>query len=123
MTERLAGIQVHEEAGSGQSITESPTAVTAFVGRCLRGPVHRPVTLGSFADYQRIFGGLWQPSMLSYAIEQFFENGGRSAIVVKAARLERKKSPSSMKLSFAPSPTASAAAPRKFSRNMCAACI
>ncbi len=83
MTERLAGIQVHEEAGSGQSITESPTAVTAFVGRCLRGPVHRPVTLGSFADYQRIFGGLWQPSTLSYAVEQYFENGGRTAIVVR----------------------------------------
>jgi hypothetical protein len=85
VAERLAGIQVHEEAGSGQSITESPTAVTAFVGRCLRGPVHRPVTLGSFADYQRIFGGLWQPSTLSYAVEQYFENGGRTAIVVRVA--------------------------------------
>ena len=39
MTERLAGIQVQEEAGSAQSIAESPTAITAFVGRCLRGPV------------------------------------------------------------------------------------
>jgi len=51
--------------------------VTAFVGRALRGPVNRPVALGNFADYQQVFGGLWQPSMLSYAVEQFFENGGR----------------------------------------------
>ena len=85
MAERLAGIQVHEEAGSGQSIAEAPTAITAFVGRCLRGPVNRAITLSGFADYQRIFGGLWQPSTLSYAVEQYFENGGRTAIVVRVA--------------------------------------
>lgn len=85
MVERFAGIQVLEEAGSGQSITQAPTAITAFVGRCLRGPVNRAVQLSSFADYQRIFGGLWQPSTLSYTVEQYFENGGRTAIVVRVA--------------------------------------
>ena len=39
--------------------------------------------LRSFADYQQVFGGLWQPSPLSYAVEQFFENGGREAYVVR----------------------------------------
>ena len=85
MTERLAGIQVQEEAGSGQSIAEAPTAVTAFVGRCLRGPVDRAVAISGFNEFQRIFGGLWQPSTLSYAVEQYFENGGRTAIVVRVA--------------------------------------
>jgi len=85
VTERLAGIQVQEEAGSGQSIAEAPTAVTAFVGRCLRGPVNRPVAISGFNEFQRIFGGLWQPSTLSYAVEQYFENGGRTAIVVRVA--------------------------------------
>jgi phage tail sheath protein FI len=83
VTERLAGIQVQEEAGSGESIAEAPTAVTAFVGRCLRGPVNRPVTISGFNEYQRIFGGLWQPSTLSYAVEQYFENGGRIAVIVR----------------------------------------
>ncbi|MGH8197147.1 MAG: hypothetical protein ACRETI_03160 [Steroidobacteraceae bacterium] len=83
MVERLAGIQVQEEAGSGQSIAESPTAITAIVGRCLRGPVNRPVRISGFNEFQRIFGGLWQPSTLSYAVEQFFENGGRMALVVR----------------------------------------
>ena len=83
MTERLAGIQVQEEAGSGQAIAEATTAVTAFVGRCLRGPVNRPVTLSGFNEFQRVFGGLWQPSTLSYAVEQYFENGGRTAVVVR----------------------------------------
>lgn len=84
MAERLTtGIQVAEQAGPEQHIARSPTAVTAFVGRTLRGPVNRPVTISSFLDYQSTFGGLWQPSMLSYAVEHFFDNGGRQAIIVR----------------------------------------
>jgi phage tail sheath protein FI len=66
-----------------EAITRLPSAVTAFVGRTLKGPVHEPVTVAGFNDFQRIFGGLWQPATLSYAIEQFFENGGRRAVVVR----------------------------------------
>jgi hypothetical protein len=84
VAERLTtGIQVAEQSGSEQAIARAPTAVTAFVGRTLRGPINRPVAISSFADYQAIFGGLWQPSTLSYSIEQFFENGGRQALVVR----------------------------------------
>jgi len=78
-------MDVREEAGAGQSIARAPTALTAFVGRTLRGPVNRPVRLHSFADFERVFGGLWQPSTLSYAVEQFFESGGATAIVVRVA--------------------------------------
>lgn len=63
--------------------TSHTETVTAFVGRALRGPVNVPVRLTSFADYQRVFGGLWQPSTLSYAVEQYFEHGGRCAVVVR----------------------------------------
>jgi uncharacterized protein len=83
VAERLTGIQVNEEAGSSHSISETPTAITAFVGRCLRGPVNRAARIASFAEFQRLFGGLWQPSTLSYAVEQYFENGGRIAIIVR----------------------------------------
>jgi hypothetical protein len=65
------------------AIPAATTAVTAFIGRALKGPVNQPVAIGSFDDYQRVFGGLWQPSTLSYAIEQYFENGGSEAIVVR----------------------------------------
>ena len=71
-------------AGPGRAIERVPAGVTAFVGRTLKGPVAKPVRLRSFADYQQIFGGLWQPSPLSYAIDQYFENGGREAVVVRA---------------------------------------
>ncbi len=64
-------------------IERAASAVTAFVGRALKGPVNEPVPIASFAEFQLVFGGLWQPSTLSYAVEQFFESGGRSAIIVR----------------------------------------
>jgi phage tail sheath protein FI len=79
----LNGIVVAEGPGADQSIARLPTAVTAFVGRTLRGPVNRPVAVRSFADFQQVFGGLWQPSPMPYAVEQFFESGGRRAVIVR----------------------------------------
>ena len=80
---RTIGIVVAEEPGSDTAIARRSGTVTAFVGRTLRGPIDRPVGIRSFADFHQIFGGLWQPSTLSYAVEQFFENGGREAIIVR----------------------------------------
>lgn len=72
-----------EGPGADSAIALLPTAVTAFVGRALRGPVNRPVTVRSFAEFHQVFGGLWQPSPMSYAVEQFFECGGQRAVVVR----------------------------------------
>ena len=83
MTPSKEARQVAEERGPDQSIPRLATARTAFVGRTLRGPVNRPVFIKSFAEFQHVFGGLWQPSLLGYAIEQFFENGGREAFIVR----------------------------------------
>jgi hypothetical protein len=71
--------------GAEQPIARLGGVLTAFVGRTLRGPLNHPLTINSFAEYQQEFGGLWQPSMLSYAVEQFFEQGGRQAVVVRVA--------------------------------------
>ncbi len=77
------GIHVAHEVGAGGAIARVPSTTVAFIGRALRGPVNRAVTVTGFAEFQAVFGGLWQPSTLSYAIEQFFENGGRTARVVR----------------------------------------
>jgi phage tail sheath protein FI len=69
--------------GSIRVIARAATNIAAFIGRALKGPVNEPITVRSFADYNRVFGGLWQPSTLSYAVEQFFENGGRCAVIVR----------------------------------------
>ena len=76
-------VQTAEQHGSIRVIARAATSIAAFVGRTLKGPVNDPVPVRSFADYSRVFGGLWQPSTLSYAVEQFFENGGRCAVIVR----------------------------------------
>ena len=86
------GIQVQEERGPDQLILRQPAARPAFVGRTLRGPVDRPVLIKGFADFQHTFGGLWQPSMLGYAVEQFFDNGGAEALIVRVVNGARPAS-------------------------------
>jgi uncharacterized protein len=83
VTPNSLGLRVEEERGPDQSITRLATARTAFVGRTLRGPVNRPIVVKSFSDFQQAFGGLWQPSLLGYAVEQFFDNGGSEALIVR----------------------------------------
>lgn len=81
----LAGIQFAATTSAEQPIARASAQQTAFVGRTLRGPLHQPIVVRSFADFQQHFGGLWQPSPLSYAIEHFFEQGGRQAVIVRVA--------------------------------------
>jgi len=77
------------QIGLDRSITRLGTSRAAFVGRPLRGPVNRPIIVASFAEFQHAFGGLWQPSPLGYAVEQFFDNGGREAIIVRVVNAAR----------------------------------
>jgi hypothetical protein len=82
---RVSGIELPQQSGTDHAIDRVSTGVAAFCGRTLKGPLNRPIPVSSFAEYTQHFGGLWQPSTLSYAIEQFFENGGREAYVVRVA--------------------------------------
>src|SRR2546421_10291493 len=79
VTPTYPGVYVVELPSSVRTITAVSTSVTAFVGYTGRGPVNRPVTLTSFADFERRFGGLAVNSMLSYSVQQFFLNGGSTA--------------------------------------------
>ena len=83
MTPINLGIKAAEERGPDHAIKRLGRARTAFVGRTLRGPVNRPMLITSFTEFQHVFGGLWQPSQLGYAVEQYFDNGGREALIVR----------------------------------------
>ena len=85
------GVELAEQGGAQRAIARASTATAAFVGRTLKGPVNHPVLIGSFAEFQHHFGGLWQPAALSYAIEQFFENGGSKAYVVRVVNGARPR--------------------------------
>ncbi len=80
------GIYIEEVPSGVRTITGVATSVTAFIGRALRGPIDTPVVVNSVGDYERIFGGLWSESTMSYAVRDFFANGGSQAIIVRIHR-------------------------------------
>jgi len=77
------GVYIEEVPSGVRTIVGVATSITAFIGRAQRGPTDEPIRIQSFADYERLFGGLWEPSTMSYAVQQFFLNGGTDAIVVR----------------------------------------
>ncbi|WP_369148402.1 phage tail sheath C-terminal domain-containing protein [Streptomyces sp. R44] len=74
---------IDEAKSAVRTITGVPTSVAAFVGSAVRGPTDRPVHITSFADFQRIFGGVVAGSPLGYAVHQFYANGGSEAEIVR----------------------------------------
>ena len=82
------GVYVEEVPSGVRTITGVATSMTAFVGRAARGPVDRPVTVTSFGDFERVFGGLWKESSLGFAVRDFFLNGGSTAVIVRLYRAE-----------------------------------
>jgi len=86
---RTSGLEQTHPIQRDHAIGRAPTGIAAFVGRTLKGPVNRPIPVSSFADFQHVFGGLWQPSTVSYAVDHFFENGGRRAFIVRVANSAR----------------------------------
>jgi len=77
------GVYIEEIPSGVRTITGVATSITAFVGRALSGPVNEAVVINSFADYERTFGGLWLDSSMSFAVRDFFANGGAQAIIVR----------------------------------------
>jgi uncharacterized protein len=77
------GVYVTELQSSQHPITGVATSVTAFVGSAAQGTVDSPQTCNNWTDFVRTFGGLWPDSTMSYAVYQFFQNGGGTAIVVR----------------------------------------
>ncbi|MCX6842248.1 MAG: phage tail sheath subtilisin-like domain-containing protein [candidate division WOR-3 bacterium] len=77
------GVYIEEVPSGVRTITGVATSITAFIGRAKRGPVNEPVTVNSYSDFERSFGGLWTGSTLGYAVQDFYRNGGSQAVVVR----------------------------------------
>ena len=80
------GVYIEELSSGVRTITGVSTSVTAFVGAAKRGPINKAIHLLSFSDYERRFGGLAAEAEMSYAVRQFFLNGGSDAWVVRLAK-------------------------------------
>ncbi|HEY0016873.1 MAG TPA: phage tail sheath subtilisin-like domain-containing protein [Longimicrobium sp.] len=83
VTVSYPGVYVQEIASGSHAISGVSTSVTAFVGRAYLGPTNTPTAVSSFAEFQRMFGGLNRGYPLSYAVHDFFQNGGGEAVVVR----------------------------------------
>ena len=79
------GVYIEEIPSGVRTITGGSTSTTAFVGRTRLGPLDTPVEVNSFGDFARSFGGIWDLSPLSFSVQQYFQNGGQKAVIVRVA--------------------------------------
>ncbi|VAW89519.1 Phage tail sheath protein FI [hydrothermal vent metagenome] len=77
------GVYIEEIPSGVRTITGVATSITAFVGRAKRGPIDEAKVITSYADYERSFGGLDLNSAMSFAVRDFYRNGGALAVIVR----------------------------------------
>jgi Bacteriophage tail sheath protein len=56
------------------------TGVTAFLGATDTGPRQEPTRVGSFEQYEKLFGA--GDSFMTHGVRGFFDNGGRTAYIL-----------------------------------------
>jgi phage tail sheath protein FI len=81
------GVYVTELTSPVHAIVGVATSIPAFVGYTPRGIDNRAQAIFSFADFERLYGGLATDSELSYAVAQFYQNApGAQAYVVRVPK-------------------------------------
>ncbi len=103
MPEYLApGVYVEEVSFRAKSIEGVSTSTAGFVGPTRFGPTHgEPELLTSFADFERIYGGLEplnfegtpRTNYLAYGVRAFFEEGGSRLYVTRIYEAAAAASP------------------------------
>jgi phage tail sheath protein FI len=110
MPEYLApGVYVEEVSYRAKSIEGVSTTVTGFIGPTRYGPVGgEPELLTSFADFERIYGGIdslvfepappgteqeTQLNFMAHAVRSFFDNGGTKLYVTRVYEYDSDVSP------------------------------
>lgn len=83
ITPTYPGVYIEELPSGVRTITGVATSVAAFIGRARRGPVDDAKEISSYADFERLFGGLDLNSAMSFAVQDFYRNGGTQAVIVR----------------------------------------
>jgi uncharacterized protein len=79
------GIYLTETADIPRTVTAATTSLTAIMGIFPRGPIDQAVLVSSQADFEAQFGGDTVEGLATYAVQQFFLNGGSGAWIVRLA--------------------------------------
>jgi phage tail sheath protein FI len=77
------GVYIEELPSGVRTISGVSTSIAAFAGWAPKGPNNRAVWCSSWADFDRIFGGLDPRGYLGYAVSQFYINGGTQCYVIR----------------------------------------
>jgi len=77
------GVYIQEIPSGVRTIAGVATSITAFVGRTKRGVVGEPTSCFNFGEFSRRFGGLWSDGPATYAVDDFFANGGGQALIAR----------------------------------------
>src|SRR6266516_2819001 len=84
MPETVApGVYVEDAPAGAHVIAGIPTSTAAFVGATEAGPVAAPLIVHSFAEFEAQFGAVAVEMPLGYAVQQYFVNGGRDALIAR----------------------------------------
>jgi len=86
ITPTYPGVYIEELPSTVHTIIGVSTSVTAFIGFTKRGPADTATQIFSYGDFERSFGGLDPDCPLTYAVNQFFLNGGSEAWIVRVAQ-------------------------------------
>jgi phage tail sheath protein FI len=80
------GVNVVEVDGlASPTIVPAATSVAAFVGVTERGPLNTPVRVSDPDAFGSRFGAVIANGYLGYAVQGFFGNGGREALICRVA--------------------------------------
>jgi uncharacterized protein len=83
VTPTFPGVYIEEIPSGVHTIVGVATSITAFVGGAEKGPVDRATTIFSFGDFVRAYGDLNVAYPMSYAVRDFYNNGGSQAVIVR----------------------------------------
>jgi len=95
-------VYVEEVSGGIKPIEGVGTSTGAFIGVAEKGPVAgaryedgpgRPVLVTSFGEFRRNFGGFIRNEFLAYAVQQFFNEGGKRCFVARTAHFTDSSDP------------------------------
>jgi hypothetical protein len=77
---KAPGVYVEEVERGAKPIEGVGTSTAGFLGETERGPTD-PRLVTSYADYQRLFGGVVEDKYLAQSVDGFFRNGGSQCYV------------------------------------------
>jgi hypothetical protein len=86
VTPTYPGVYIEEVPSPVHTIAGVDTSIAAFIGYTKRGQTNHAVEIFSYGDFERTFGGLDPDCPMTYAVQQFFNNGGTHAWAIRVAK-------------------------------------